>query len=427
VGLEYDPVSSDDASERRREIGRRVARWRARRGLTRGQFAELCDRSLSWVDKVESGERGLLRLPMLERVAEVLHVSVEDLADTAEVRQARHCLDLFEISAIRSALQSYQAISRVFVPSAAEMNVPPDLDRLAQQVTYAWTVYQNTHWPLLGQTLPRLLATAQTVVAAYPGADDQARRARSILSHTYQVTASTLYKLEEFDLAWLAAERGFVLAEETGDSVLIGAATRQVARGLMFLKHYDQALELVRVGIDRLEPECGSGSPAYLSLYGMLFLAGAVTAARANKPSVARDLLDEGQSVAHQLGYDGNEYFTGFGPTNVHLYRVGVRLQLGDGAGVLSAASQVPLDDLSRLPKERRSSYYIDVAWGHSLAGHPDDAVSTLLTAENLFPDAVRCRPFAIDLLDGLRRGASGTRARELEQLAARAGLPDHA
>jgi hypothetical protein len=144
------------------------------------------------VDKVESGERGLLRLPMLERVAEVLHVSVEDLADTTEVRQVRHCLDLFEISAIRSALQSYQAVSCVFVPLVAEMNAPPDLDRLTQQVTYAWTVYQNTHWPLLGQTLPRLLTTAQTAVAAYPGEDDQARHARSLLSQVYQVTASAL-------------------------------------------------------------------------------------------------------------------------------------------------------------------------------------------------------------------------------------------
>jgi hypothetical protein len=51
--------------------------------------------------------REALRLPMLERVAEVLHVSVEDLADTAEVRQAGHCLDVFEVSAIRSAVQSY--------------------------------------------------------------------------------------------------------------------------------------------------------------------------------------------------------------------------------------------------------------------------------------------------------------------------------
>jgi hypothetical protein len=99
-------------------------------------------------------------------------------------------------------------------------------------------------------------------------------------------------------LTWLAAERGFVLTEETGDSLLIGAATRQVVRGLMFLKRYDQALEFMRAGVDRLEPECGSGSPAYLSLYGLLFLAGAANAARANKPAVARDLLDEGHSVA---------------------------------------------------------------------------------------------------------------------------------
>jgi transcriptional regulator with XRE-family HTH domain len=420
--LECDTVSIDDASERRREIGRRVARWRARRGFTRQQFADLCERSASWVDKVESGERGLLRLPMLERVAEVLHVSVETLADTAEIRQARHCLDLFEISAIRSALQSYQAISRAFV----EITEPPDLDRLAQSVTYAWTVYQNTHWPLLGQTLPRLLTTAQAAVVAYPGADDQARRARALLSQAYQVTASTLVKLDEFDLAWLAAERGFVLAEETGDSLLIGAATRQVARALMFLKNYDQSLELARVGIGRLEPERGGGSPACLSLYGMLFLAGAVCAARAHKPAVARELLAEGDSVARQLGYDGNEYFTGFGPTNVHMYRVGVQLQLGDGAGVLNVVRRIPPDDLSRMPKERRSSYYIDLAWGHRLAGHPDDAVSTLLTAEGLFPNAVRCRPFAIDLIDNLRRGASGTRSRQLEQLAARAGLTNN-
>jgi hypothetical protein len=158
----------------------------------------------------------------------------------------------------------------------------------------------------------------------------------------------------------------------------------------------------------------------------MLFLAGAATAARADKPAVARDLLDEGHSVARQLGYDGNEYFTGFGPTNVHLYRLDVRRVLGDGAGVLSAARQVPPDDLSRLPKERRSMYYVNVAWGHSLAGHPDKVVSTLLTTESLFPDVVRCCPLAIDLIDGLRRSTSSTRSRELEQLAARAGLENH-
>jgi len=312
------------------------------------------------------------------------------------------------------------------MPPPAEMNAPPDLDRLAQSVTYAFTVFQNAHWPLLGQTLPRLLTTAQTAVAAYPGADDQARRARSLLSQAYQVTASTLYKLDEFGLAWLAAERGFVLAEETGDSLLISEAARRVASGLMFMNHYDQALELVRADIDRLEPERGGGSPAYLSVYGMLFLRGAEVAGHAARPVVARDLLDEGHSVARQLGYDGNERFTAFGPTNVRLHQVGVRLALGEGAGAVSAARQVTSDGLNRLPKERRASYYLSVARGHGLAGHPDDAVSALLTAESLFPDEIRCRPIAIDLIDGLRRSSSGTRSEQLEQLAARAGLTNH-
>ncbi|MGH3753180.1 MAG: helix-turn-helix domain-containing protein [Pseudonocardiaceae bacterium] len=419
-------MSSDDASERRREIGRRVARWRARRGLTRRQFAEQCERSLSWVDKVESGERGLLRLPMLERVAEVLHISVETLTDTTEVGQARHCLDVFEVSAIRAAVQSYQAVSRVFVPTGSDVAEPPDLDRLAQQVVYAWTAFQNGHWPVLGQVLPRLLITGQLAVAAYLGADEPARRARMLLSQAYQVTASTLWKLKEGDLAWLAAERGLVLAEETGDSLLISDAARRVTQGLMVMAHYDQALELVRADIDRLEPGRGSGSAALLSLYGMLFLMGAVVAARANNPAVARDLLEEGHGVARQLGYDGNECFTAFGPTNVHLHQVAVLLDLGDGAGAVQAAHHVTPEGLNRLPKERRANYYLDLTRGLSLAGRRDEAIATLLTADRLFPEEIRCRPIALDLLDELRRGASGTRALELEQLAGRVGLTSH-
>lgn len=379
-----DTVPVDDAGERRREIGQRVARWRTRRGLTRRQFADFCGRSLSWVDKVESGERGLLRLPMLERVAEVLHVSVEALTE------------------------------------------PPDLDRLARQVTYAWTAFQNAHWPLLGRALPRLLAAAQTALATYSGADDQARRARTLLSQAYQVTASTLWKINEPDLAWLAAERGLVLAEETGDSLLISDAARRLAQGLMVMTYHEQALELLRADIDRLEPARGASSATYLSLYGMLFLMGAVVAARAGNHGVARDMLDEGHNVAGMLGHDGNECFTAFGPTNVHLHQVAVLLDLGDGAGAVAAARHVTPDGLGRPPKERRANYYIDVARAYRLSGHRDEAVSTLLTADSLFPDEIRCRPVAIDLVDGLRRTSTspGTRSEKLEQLAGRIGLP---
>jgi hypothetical protein len=193
----------------------------------------------------------------------------------------------------------------------------------------------------------------------------------------------------------------------------------------MVIGHYDQALELVRADIDRLEPGRGTRSAAFLSLYGMLFLMGAVVAARASNRAAASDLLDEGQRVARQLGYDGNERFTAFGPINVHLHRVAALLDLGDGAGAVSAARHVTTDGLSRLPKERRANYYLDVARGHKISGHRDDAVGTLLTADRLFPDELRCRPLALDLVEDLRRSSVGAHSTQLHKLAARIGLAD--
>ncbi|MGH3692759.1 MAG: hypothetical protein ACRDRX_01935 [Pseudonocardiaceae bacterium] len=72
-------MSIDDASERWREIGWRVARWLARCGLTRTPFADFCRRSLSLLDEVESGELGLPHVPMRDRVGEVLNGYVEPL------------------------------------------------------------------------------------------------------------------------------------------------------------------------------------------------------------------------------------------------------------------------------------------------------------------------------------------------------------
>ncbi|MGQ0777528.1 MAG: helix-turn-helix domain-containing protein [Pseudonocardiales bacterium] len=54
-------------------IGGRVRYWHKRRNLSRQWFADLVGRSASWVDKIENGGRSLLRLPMLERVADALH------------------------------------------------------------------------------------------------------------------------------------------------------------------------------------------------------------------------------------------------------------------------------------------------------------------------------------------------------------------
>jgi transcriptional regulator with XRE-family HTH domain len=400
----------DDGSRRRdparhREIGSRVAYWRKRRNLTRKQFADLCGRSVSWVDKVEAGERSLLRLPMLERVAEVLNISAKALTGEMKAKPAEQCFDLFEVKAIREALQRYQAITTVFRPP--NQQGPPNLTRLSQQVTYAWTSFQNARYPTLGRILPSLLQQAQDVVLLSSN-DDERLAARVLLSQTYQVTASALWKVKETDLAWLAAERGLSVAEQTGDSLLISDAARRVAQCLMATDHHSQALELLQADIDRLKPALGAASPEHLSLYGMLFLLGGVVAARCGRAAAARDLLAEGGTVAARLGADRNERFTAFGPTNVLLHQVAALLDLGDGGAAVEVAGRVNPDGLVKLPRERRANFLVDNARGLAQQGSDEAAVAALWKAPVLAPDEIRCRPIAAGLIHDIWRRQPG-------------------
>src|ERR1700716_3323743 len=100
-----------------RAIGERVRYWRQRRNLDRKRFADMVGRSTSWLDKIEKGERNLLRLPMLEKVAEVLDINPTVLTDEPAADQAARCVDASEVRAIRAALGSY--------PGLAEARVMP--------------------------------------------------------------------------------------------------------------------------------------------------------------------------------------------------------------------------------------------------------------------------------------------------------------
>ena len=94
-----------------RAIGRRVRYWRLRRNLDRQRFADMVGRSTSWLDKIESGERNLLRLPMLNRVAEALGVDPAALTDSPTARRVAQCVDAAEVQTIREALSWYPSVS----------------------------------------------------------------------------------------------------------------------------------------------------------------------------------------------------------------------------------------------------------------------------------------------------------------------------
>ncbi len=264
--------------------------------------------------------------------------------------------------------------------------------------------------------------SAQDAVASESG--DALIEAETILSLGYQVTASMLWKLKEPDLAWLAAERGLMLAERSGDSLLISDAARRVAHGLMATDHHGSALNLIRADMSRLDEGLGLASPAYLSVYGMLPLMGAVIAGRGGKPSDARDLLAEGAQVGRRVGQDLNEHWTAFGPTNVAVHQTSVFVDLGEGTLAIEAAETVSPEGLASLPRERRASHVLDVARGYALCGRREQAVENLTTADRLASEEIRCRPVARELIGDLLTAWPAQPPATLRHLATCVGLP---
>ena len=82
------------------------------------------------------------------------------------------------------------------------------------------------------------------------------------------------------------------------------------------------------------------------------------------------------------------------------------------GAGrVIEAAHDIPAGDLVRLPRERRASHLLDVSRGYLQAGQRDEAATTLLDADRLAREEVRCRDLTRQIITDLVRSyPRGTR-----------------
>jgi hypothetical protein len=110
-----------------------------------------------------------------------------------------------------------------------------------------------------------------------------------------------LTKIGEADLAWIAADRGLNAARAAGDVVVTGTLLRTVAHALQATGRYREAVQLTNDAANYLEPHLSDATPELLSVYGTLFLAGSMAAARANDAITTRTFLqtaDEPRSAS---------------------------------------------------------------------------------------------------------------------------------
>lgn len=364
-------------------IGERVAWYRRRRGMSQEVLAGLVGRTVDWLSKVENNHIDLDRLSVIKALADALDVSVGDLLAEPSLMDWTADSGPSTVPALREALMDYRQLTPLLGDTDA--GEPTTLEEIGRDVTELWEAYQGSRFGYVTRRAPSVLAEAQ--FAAHASESDQRARAHMLLALTYQAAASTLTKVGEADLAWIAADRGLAAAEQCDDQVVIGSLFRAVTHALLSNARHRAAVQLTHDAAGVLQPGLGKASPQFLSIYGTLFLAGAIAASRAEDRQTTRAFLDEADQAARRLGRDANHMWTAFGPTNVAIHQVTTAMEFGDVQVAVDLGPQV---DTSGMPTERRVRHALELARAYSAWNRADDALATLLDAERLAPEQVR-------------------------------------
>lgn len=400
-------------------VGDRIAYHRKRLGLSQVEFAGLIGRSESWVSQVERGVRAIDRLSVLQKVADVLSVSVAELrgseTETGEIEERPEAFE-----SLRLALTGHPAVGLVL--AGDDPTVARPLEDLRDQHATVWPMVHGSRYAELAPVLTDLIVGLELAVRSAAG-DEHTRGARELLADTYQAASAMLAKFGETDTAWIAADRAAFLAEEVGAPLAVAASLFRMAHVFLTLGQIAQAEQVARNTAAALEARISAQpQPEALSLYGAFQLVLAIAAARDNQRAEAHERLDAAREVAERLGEDRNDYGTEFGPANVAIHAVAVAVELGDAGQAIELAQRLDTSDLS---PERQARYLIDVAAAHAMRRQIGEALNCLQEAEHLTPEQVRTHRVAREVARDLLQ-LSGLRPRpELRELAERfAALP---
>jgi hypothetical protein len=110
---------------------------------------------------------------------------------------------------------------------------------------------------------------------------------------------------------------------------------------------------------------------------------------------IALTMHEHAHATAQKLGPHYQTHHTVFGPVNVALHRVAALVRLHEPGQALEYAQKIEPRSISVLPPERRVTYMLDLATAYTETGQYADAARTLVDAERVAPEEVRCRPLA--------------------------------
>jgi transcriptional regulator with XRE-family HTH domain len=391
-------------------IGERVAWYRRRRGLSQQVLANLVDRTEDWLNKVENNRIQLDRLSVITALARELDITLGDLLAEPSLVEWSAETGRRTVPELRKALLTY----RQLIPTPTESEAQP-VDGLMTRVLAVWDAYQAARFGYTITALPGLISDLDIAVRQYDATERV--RCQRLLALTYQAATGVLTKVGEADLACVSAQRGYDLAEQTGERVVLASLTRSVTHALLAAGRFDDAVQVTSDASSLIEPLGSRSSRAYISVYGTPFLTGAMAAARADDRSTVQGFLEEADEAARRLRGDDNLVWTAFGPTNVAIHRVATAMELGDVQVAIDLGTRI---DVAQLPVERRVRHRLEVARAYSATGDRETALGMLLAAERDAPEQVQHHSLSRDLVLTWLRRSRGVLTADLEGLATR-------
>jgi len=393
--------------------GEKVAYYRRRRGISQVVLAGLVGKTVSWVEKIEAGRASLQMLPNIAQLAEVLDISpVELLPD--DIVQVDATTRGQSVPALRKQLLSYRFVNPRYLSTEAQ---PLDVSTLAQLVAAAWAAYQASRFGFVIAELHRLLPLALATLGAERGRPGE-QQAVVQVAYLYQLASSVLTKLGELDLAFICADRGEQIVQESADQAARISVQRTIAHALFANSQFDDATAVIEQTLSQVPKN--PDSPDLLSAIGTTHLVGAMISGRSrNRTGTQRHLLGA-QAAAATLGRDGNHLWTAFGPTNVAIHRVAVAAELGD---YQLAADLGRTIDASPLPMERQVRHRLEVARALHFRRQQEEALGLVLDAERRAPEQVRRHFLTHSLVHEWVRSRRFTPTQDLHGLARRAGI----
>ncbi|WP_042380629.1 helix-turn-helix domain-containing protein [Streptacidiphilus melanogenes] len=353
-------------------VGARIAAARRLKRMDQTELAAAANVSTSTVKKIEQGSRQPSDA-VIESIADALDVDPGQLLGNGSLTSSRvHAT----IPALRAAIDAYD------LPDDGPVR---PLHQLRDATAGLEQRRLDSQYAQLTRPLPALLAELSRAVHTRTGVERQ--QAAALLASAYRSADAVVYKFRYHDLSARLIELMRWAARQAENPAL--EATAAYVRMETFfaagrLENLTPGLRTLEAAIDAA-PATRSRSVA--AAVGALHMRAAVAAGRIRDEDRARTHLAGAGHCAERVP-EGVYTGTAFGPDSFRVHQVAVAVELGDADTVLKAART--WKPPARLPAERRSHFYIDIARAQLWQNLQDDAFESLQVARTIAPQHVR-------------------------------------